>query len=54
MGVDNLQPAWLIPVAGALLLAAGKSISQSKTFGSTTLRTPGLQDETVVKVGYSL
>ena len=50
MGLEQVKPTWLVAVGAVALLAAGKSVTTSRTFGGTTVQIPVISQDSSLKV----
>ena len=50
MGLEQVKPTWLMAVGAVALLAAGKSVTTSRTFGGTTVQIPVTGQDSSLKV----
>jgi len=49
-GFEQVKPPWLMAVGAAALLASGKTVSGSRTFGRTNLQLPKTHQDTTAQV----
>jgi len=50
IGFEQVKPPWLMAVGAVALLACGKPVSGSRTFGRTSLHVPKTHQDTTAQV----